>query len=117
MNTDRGSYSPSSYQSKILKALKQLKKLQDSPSPITEHLNKYLEAVDETATTLASSCYSLGELSDGATIKMDKLRKEWVTTVETTIKAHLKILKYKVGYSSVSAVAGSDRIEAVRVDF
>ena len=55
----------------------------------------------------------MDELNDGDSIKLDALKKEWSSTLESSIKKRLKSINYRIDYDTLSAVAGSERVEEV----
>ncbi|KAI0055964.1 hypothetical protein BV25DRAFT_1921375 [Artomyces pyxidatus] len=100
------------YQGKIDKAYKQLEKIRDAGGPNAAHVKSYLDETQERIATFAGSVYSMRELDPPAAVKMDKLRDEWREACEKAIKQRLRAVNYKMDYSSVNAIAGSERLEA-----
>ena len=104
-----------SYTDKIGKAYQYLENLRQKSGPNAQLITEYLEATREPMQKISQSVYSMTELDATVDAKMKKLRLERQNDVENSIKKRLKDLNYKIEYNSLSAICGSDRIEAVRV--
>ncbi|EJD06690.1 uncharacterized protein FOMMEDRAFT_17172 [Fomitiporia mediterranea MF3/22] len=100
------------YQEKIEKSYKQLESLRDKQGPNAERIQRYLEETQKWVELISDSLYTMGDLDAAAETHMDKLRIEWRNLVENTIKTRLKSVNFKVEYTSMSAICGSERIEA-----
>jgi len=53
------------------------------------------------------------ELDPSAEMKMDRLREELRARDENELKTRLKSVNYKIDYSVLAAVTGSERVEGV----
>ncbi|KAI0051584.1 hypothetical protein FA95DRAFT_1554409 [Auriscalpium vulgare] len=100
------------YQGKINKVYKELHKLQDQGVPSAHFIERYIDETEERVTTFADSVYFMRDLDPPAAMKMDKMREEWRAMVESSMKKRLRSVGYKIDYSSISAISGSERVEA-----
>ena len=101
------------YRERIVKAYGQLEKLRDAGGPHADLIASYLSETEERITVIVNSLYNMRELDPSMEMKMDRLREELRAQNENKIKTQLKSVNYKIDYSLLAAVTGSERIEAV----
>jgi len=101
------------YSERILKAYMQLEKLKDAGGPRATLVENYLSQTRERITVFANSLYKMRELDPSAEMKMDRLREELRARDENVLKTRLKSVNYKIDYSVLAAVTGSERVEGV----
>jgi phosphoribosylamine-glycine ligase len=97
----------------VLKTYGQLEKLRDAGGPHADLVASYLSETQEHITVIVNSLYNIRDLDPSAEMKMDRLREELRALTENEIKIRLKSVNYKIDYSVLAAVTGSERIEAV----
>ena len=103
----------SRYKERIVKTYGQFEKLGDAGGPQADLIASYLSETEERITVIVTSLYDMRELDSSTEMKMDRLREELRAQNEKKIKKQLKSVKYKIDYSLLAAVTGSERIEAV----
>lgn len=91
----------------------QLEKLKDAGGPRATLVENYLSQTQERITVFADSIYKMRELDPSAEMKMDRLREELRARDENELKTRLKSVNYKIDYSVLAAVTGSERVEGV----
>ena len=102
-----------SYRDQINKSYRQLENLTQGDGPVKEHVQKYLEETQDDMKKIVNSLFPMDDLEVAADASMKKLRDEWRAQMETTIKARLKIVNFKVDYDSMAVVCKTGRVEAV----
>jgi len=101
------------YKVRIFKFYTQLEKLRDGGGPRADLIGSYLSATEERIKDFINSLYPIRELDPSAEMKMERLREELRTRNENEIKTRLKSVNFRIDYSVLEAVTGSDRVEAV----
>ena len=91
----------------------QLEKLKDARGPRATLVENYLSQTQERITVFVKSIYTMRKLDPSAEMKMDRLREELRARDENILKTRLRSVNYKIDYSVLGAVTGSERVEGV----
>jgi len=102
-----------SYRDGINKAYKQLESISSKAGPKKAQIKAYIDGTQEHIQKIANSLFVLDDLDTAADTQMKKLQEEWRNLSEKKIKERLREVNFKIGYDSMAAVCGSDRIEVV----